>query len=222
MADFSASTFSDLGGAVSDIFGGIGSIKAAGAYSKASDIELQNAAIARESTQIQETQAQRQIFQTIGAQQAAVGASGFASSGTAQDLLRSSVSQGALQKQVIQTQGNINVNSYEAQATAYQGQAAAAKAAAGGGFLGGVLKFASAALPFLSDADAKQNITLVGPSHIPGINLYLFQFRGDTTVYQGVLAQEVELVRPDAIERAGGGYMRVNYAKLGLEMREAT
>lgn len=215
----SASTFSDLGGAVGDIFGGIGSLKAADAYGKAANIELQNAAIAKESTQIQETQTQRQIFQTLGAQQAAVGASGFASSGTAQDLLRSSISQGALQKQVIAAQGQINVNAYEAQATAYQGQAAASKAAAGGGFLGGILKIASAALPFLSDIEAKQNVTLVGPSHIPGINIYLFQYLGNETIYQGVMAQEVRAVRPDAVHDTGG-YLEVDYAALGLTMEE--
>lgn len=212
----SSATFSDLGGAVSDIFGGIGSLKAASAYTKASQIELQNAQIAKESTAIQETQTQRQIFQTIGAQQTAVGAGGFDQSGTAQDLLRSSVSQGALQKQVIQEQGQINFNAYEAQATAYQGQAAAAKAAAGGGFLGGLLKIGSAFLG-LSDIEAKQNVNLLGPSPIPGINYYLFQYKGDLTVWRGVLAQEVAAVRPDAVKETGG-YLAVDYDALGLKM----
>jgi len=220
-AGLSASTFGSLGGAVGDIFGAVGSLKAASAYTKASQIELQNAAIARASTQIQLTQTQRHIFQTIGAQKAAVGAAGFANSGSAQDLLRSSLSQGALQRQVIQEQGLINVNSYEAQATAYQGQAAAAKASAGGGILGGILKFASAALPFLSDADAKINVTHAGPSPVAGINYYLFQYKGDPTlkVYRGVLAQEVQAVRPDAVQDTGG-YLMVNYPKLGLRMEE--
>lgn len=216
----SAQIFGDIGGAVSDIFGAIGSFKSAQAYTTASNIELQNAAIAKESTQIQETQTNRQIFQTIGAQSAAVGAAGFANSGSSQDLLRSSLSQGALQRQVIQTQGNINVNSYEAQATAYQGQAAASKSAGIGGLLGGILKGAAAVAPFFSDIEAKQNIRLIGPTHIPGINLYLFQYKGDETVFSGVLAQEVEQVRPDAVERLGEGFLRVNYAKLGLKMEE--
>lgn len=200
-------------GLISDIFGTIGAAEEAAAYNKASGLATLNAKITKESTAIQETQASRQIFQTIGAQKAAVGGAGFAASGSAQDLLRSSVSQGALQKQVIEQQGLINENGYLAQAAAYTGQSAAATATA-------ISDGISSIFDIFSDADAKQNITIVGPSHIPGINLYLFQYKGDTTVYRGVLAQEVEKVRPDAVERLGEGFLRVNYSKLGLTMEE--
>ena len=139
MAGLSQSLFSDLGSGISDIFGGVGDAAEAKAYSEAATIAGQNAKLAASATAIQETQTQRQIFQTIGAQKAAVGGAGLAESGSAQDLLRSSVQQGNLQTQLVRTQGMINVNSYEQEAAAYTGMSKAATAASTGGFLGGAL-----------------------------------------------------------------------------------
>ncbi len=210
--------FDGLSSAAGSLFGGIGDLKEADAYKKAASLAANNAQIAAESTQIQETQAQRKIFQTIGAQQAEVASAGFAASGSNLDLLHSSISQGSLQKQLIGEQGLIQQNSFLEEAAADQGKAAAAKAAAGGGFLSSIFKVASSFIG-LSDMDAKQNITKIGPSTIPGINLYLFQYKGQTTVYKGVLAQEVQGVRPDAVI-VTNGYLEVDYGKLGLSMEE--
>lgn len=148
MAAISQATFGDIGGAVSSIFGGIGDLDEASAYGKAGAIERQNAQIAAATGRIQTIQADRQIYQTIGGQQADVAGAGLASSGSALDLLRSSMQQGALTKQLIANQTGLSVNSYTAEADSYEGRQAAAQAGAAGGFLGGLLKLGSAALPF--------------------------------------------------------------------------
>jgi hypothetical protein len=145
----SSSTFGDLGGAVKDIFGGIGETQSAAGYQKASQIALENEGIAKQSTAIQETQAQRQIYQTIGGQQADVAGAGLAASGSALDLLRSSAQQGSLTKQLVANQGAITALGYEQEANSYQGMAAAAKTAGSGDFLGSLFKIGAAVLPFL-------------------------------------------------------------------------
>lgn len=149
MADL-GSTLGDLGGAVSDIFGAEGALTAASAYTKAANIAKQNAAIATASGQIQEQQEQIATYKAIGTEQADTASAGFnIGSGSAGDLLRASAQQASLSNQLIKSQAEITANGFAQQATAYQGQAAAAKTQSSGGFLGGLLKVAGAALPFL-------------------------------------------------------------------------
>jgi hypothetical protein len=51
-----------------------------------------------------------------------------------------------------------------------------------------------------------------------GISIYRFRYKGsDPRTYVGVMAQEVENIRPDAVSRDPDGYLRVNYDRLGLE-----
>jgi hypothetical protein len=205
----------DVGSAVDGIFGAIGSAKAAQSYTQAAKIALQNEQLAKESTQIQQVQAQRQIFQTIGGQASDVAGAGFSmKGGNAGDLLRSSASQGALQRQLIGVQGLITANSYEQQANAYSAQAAASKAASTGGIFKSILSIASAAMTF-SDETLKRDITRVGPSQHEGINIYLFRYGPSPTIYSGVLAQEVLKVRPDCVEEVDG-LLAVDYARLGI------
>jgi hypothetical protein len=128
-----------LGGAVSSLFGAAGDAAEGDAYGKAASLADENAKIAQESTAIQETQATRQIYKTIGGQEAQVAGAGFSSSGSAQDLLRSSASQGSLQKQLIQQQGAITAIGYEQEADAYKGMQSAANASAAGSGIGGLL-----------------------------------------------------------------------------------
>lgn len=141
--------FGGLGGAVSDIFGAVGDLSEAGAYKKAAAYATQNAAIAKTSTGIQENQAARQAFQVLGATQAAAGANNLALSGSALDVMKSNAQQTTLQKQLIENQGEIEQAGWLEKASADQGMAGAAKAAAGGGFLGGILKVAGVVAPFL-------------------------------------------------------------------------
>jgi hypothetical protein len=43
-----------------------------------------------------------------------------------------------------------------------------------------------------------------------------FAYKGSDTAYVGVMAQEVQRVRPDAVVRGRDGYLRAFYDKLGL------
>lgn len=146
------SFFGAIGGAVQDFFGAAaasdtaeGDRDAASAYRKAEHIAEQNAELTGVSTQIQEAQLHRKVEQTIGAETADVAAANLAG-GTAGDLMRSSLQQGALANAVVAAQGGVNRNAFEQQATAYEGMAESADAAANaadkssmGGLLGGAL-----------------------------------------------------------------------------------
>lgn len=138
--------FGDVGGAVSDLFGAKGSQKAGDAYGKAATIAEQNKALTLRSTAIQEQQAAEQTYQVLGAEKASTAGAGFTAGGSAGDLMRSSASQAALSKQLIQNQGEITAQGYEQQAQAYTGQqqssemeANAQKAAGAGKAASGVL-----------------------------------------------------------------------------------
>lgn len=166
-----ASTFSDLGGAASDLFAGFGAsdkgalqasglritaqgtrisadstrlsaqglrLKAqgdlaeAGNYDRAAGLAQQNEAFTAQSTRVQQAQLDRQVTQAIGGQQASVAGAGFASSGSALDLMRDSASQGALAHGVLGQQGAITEAGFDEQAKSFQTMAAAGRATAAG------------------------------------------------------------------------------------------
>lgn len=216
----SGDLFGNIGDAASGLFSGIGNVKAADAYGQAADIALQNAQLTEMSTRIKTTQAERQVYQGIGGQKSDVAAAGFGAGGSALDLLRSSVQQSGLQNQLLKVQGMVDENSYKAEAAGYKAQQSSAKAAAGGGFFKSVLGIVGAVAPFLSDDEAKEDVGLIRPSHIDGINLYLFRYKGLPNVFHGVLASEVERVRPDAVYADEYGIRRVDYDALGISFHE--
>jgi hypothetical protein len=80
--------------------------------------------------------------------------------------------------------------------------------------LGGQL--GSAAL-LASDRRVKENIKRVGKAN--GFNLYHFNYRGGRKRYEGVMAQEVQETRPDAVADINGT-LHVNYGAIGVQMRE--
>ncbi len=65
-----------------------------------------------------------------------------------------------------------------------------------------------------SDILLKHEVVRIG-TVADGIGLYRFQFNWSDQVYVGVLAQEVEAVRPDAVIRGDDGYLRVYYDRIG-------
>jgi hypothetical protein len=78
-------------------------------------------------------------------------------------------------------------------------------------------------LPFLSDARLKENITHIHTT-ANNINLYSWDWNDDAlgmgaknmpTV--GVLAQEVIVTHPEAVQIDHNGYYRVDYGKLNLQ-----
>lgn len=72
------------------------------------------------------------------------------------------------------------------------------------------LGIAATVAPFLlSDVRAKENIERIG-THDTGIGIYKYQYKGDSAPQIGVLAQEVEQVKPEAVAEVGGLKM-VNY-----------
>lgn len=69
-----------------------------------------------------------------------------------------------------------------------------------------------------SDIRLKEDIVPAGVAG-NGLPLYSFRYRGQQGRYEGVMAQDVLQVRPDAVTSGADGYYRVDYAKLGLKLR---
>jgi len=153
----SSSTFSSAGGAVSDLFGGIGDIlqgnlkakglniqaeglrlKATGDlaeatnYDRATVLAEQNKQFTETSTAVQQAQLDRSNYLQIGRQSSEIAGAGFAASGSALDILRDSASQGALSKQVLGQQGLITEAGYQEQADSYKTLADTARTTAAG------------------------------------------------------------------------------------------
>ena len=61
----------------------------------------------------------------------------------------------------------------------------------------------------------KHDIVLLGRLD-DGLGYYRFVYNGGHTAYVGVMAQEVQIVMPEAVTRGADGYMRVSYERLGL------
>jgi hypothetical protein len=69
-----------------------------------------------------------------------------------------------------------------------------------------------------SDIRLKRDIAALG-RNAGGLNLYRFRYLWSDTVHVGVMAQEVAVTQPDAVQQGADGYLRVDYARLGLRMR---
>lgn len=137
----SPSAFGSFTGGISSIFSGLGQFKEAGAYEKAADIANKNARVAAQTMRVQEAQSARKLYQVTGQQAAAYGSASL-TGGTATDVLRDTVRQGALQHQVTGLQGSLQRNSFLEQAQAYDMQAKAARLAGIGGIVGGIFGIA--------------------------------------------------------------------------------
>ncbi len=70
----------------------------------------------------------------------------------------------------------------------------------------------------LSDARLKHNIHRVG-STVFGLGLYDFEYNDRLGVYEGVMAQEVLRVMPEAVLLGADGFYRVNYGMLSIAMK---
>jgi hypothetical protein len=146
---FSSSTFSNAGGAVSDLFSAFGAeeqgqisseatqLKAQGdiaeaqQYGLAQTLAQQNEQFTAQSTAIQQAQQARSTTMQIGGQQAAQAGAGFAASGSGLDILADSASQGALAKATLGQQGLITEAGYQEQAQSYGIMQSTATQAAG-------------------------------------------------------------------------------------------
>jgi polysaccharide biosynthesis/export protein len=80
-----------------------------------------------------------------------------------------------------------------------------------------ILPFAALGGFFLSDVLAKRDITPVAEEN--GLQLYRYRYAWSDAFYVGVLAQEALEVAPSAVLRGADGYLRVDYARLGLRLQ---
>jgi hypothetical protein len=69
-----------------------------------------------------------------------------------------------------------------------------------------------------SDIRLKHDITLLGRLG-NGVGFYRFVYNGEEKPYVGVMAQEVRMVKPEAVVRGPDGYLRVLYHRLGLQFQ---
>jgi hypothetical protein len=96
------------------------------------------------------------------------------------------------------------------------------------GDLGGALGGAAAAYTAFggSDRRIKENIEEVGVDQRTALPLYEFnyvkEFSDPNVRYRGVMADDVELVYPDAVAETEFGYKVVNYGMLGIEFKEVS
>ena len=70
----------------------------------------------------------------------------------------------------------------------------------------------------ISDVRLKTDIRQVGTA-AHDLPLYSFRYIGEDGVYEGVMAQDVLAVMPEAVSIAEDGYYRVDYEMLGIELR---
>jgi hypothetical protein len=70
----------------------------------------------------------------------------------------------------------------------------------------------------ISDRRVKHHVTRIGITAM-NLPLYRFSYVGLDGVFEGVMAQDVMGVLPEAVAEGPGGILRVNYEKLGIAMR---
>jgi hypothetical protein len=186
-----------------------GAKAAAGMYRKAADLT-------HLETAIKLMQQDRKFDQAQGSALAAAGASNLKSSGSVLDILSSNAQQGAMSRALISAQGAIQESSYIGQAGQAEAQAAAARSKSKGSLLGGIV---GAAVSIFSDERLKEDMRPVGKHR--GLTLYRFRYKGGTATFEGVKAQEVQKLFPEAVKTIGG-FLAVDYRKIGLELKLVT
>lgn len=70
----------------------------------------------------------------------------------------------------------------------------------------------------VSDRRLKEDVVRVGTNPL-GLGVYRWRYKGLDGVWEGVMADEVEVLHPGAIRALPMGYKAVDYGCLGLEMR---
>jgi hypothetical protein len=115
-------------------------------------------------------------------------------------------------QQAGQTMGNVLSSQTSAYNSAMQNQ---------GLDVGGLLQGGAAMYTAFSDRRLKTNVRLVSTDPASGFNLYEYEYTflpGKT--FRGVMADEVELVVPEAVFTDANGFKSVNYGLIGVDMVE--
>ena len=118
---------SNIGAGVSNIFAAEGDIAEAKNYDLAASLAGANVQFTQSMTAIREMQTQREVSGIIGKQQTGFAGGNIAESGSALDVLRSSVQQGSLQQYILAAQGAAQEAAYSEQQQAYTTMADAAR-----------------------------------------------------------------------------------------------
>ena len=74
--------------------------------------------------------------------------------------------------------------------------------------------------PLVSDRRLKKNVTRIA-EHAAGFGIYRFQYLWSDAEYVGVMAQEVVELMPQAVVRGDDGFLRVDYAGIGMHMERS-
>lgn len=225
MADYFGAAKSLIGG-VGDFLGSqaaaAGSQAAAKGYQASAASYATAARLSKAQTAIKQQMVDRDIYKTLGGMRASVGGSGLSVGGSAQDLIRDSARQGAITKAVVGMQGEIDYDSLMAQSASATGQAdaetAKAKAEKTGGFLGAIGSVVKIAGAIFSDDRLKADVTFLR-KRPDGIGLYRFRYEGSTQFYEGVMASDVQKIRPDAVHYEDDGMKWVDYAAIREQLR---
>ena len=106
--------------------------------------------------------------------------------------------------------GMVN-NNYNQQMNAWSQQANAARSQ-GNAMMGGMFGLASAGLGLFSDIRLKSRIRRVG-THPLGIGVYAYDIFGRREI--GVMAQELQAVKPEAVAMHPSGFLTVDYDQIG-------
>jgi Chaperone of endosialidase len=72
-----------------------------------------------------------------------------------------------------------------------------------------------------SDRRLKTDLTRIA-AHPAGFGIYRFKYLWSDIEYSGVIAQEVLAAMPEAVVRGDDGFLRVDYAALGMRMERYT
>lgn len=97
-------------------------------------------------------------------------------------------------------------NKYQSELAAWQQKRQDANSALGGIF--GVLGTAA----MYSDRRLKTGVRKVGKTG-DGQNVYAYRYKGDRRMHLGLMAQEVEKRKPEAVTKDAAGFMMVDYAR---------
>lgn len=208
----------DWFGAASSLLGGLGGLFSSNAEAKGfeqSAAYYQKAArYAGLEAKIKDRMTRREVYRAVGGAQADIAASGLKLAGSAIDVVKDSAREGALSLSLVRLQGQIEQSSYMAQAAQAQSSASSKKSGGIGSMLGSVIGIAGA---LFSDDDLKEDISLLR-RRSDGLGIYTFRYRGSPTIYEGVMASEVEVFYPEAVFE-DDGYRKVNYDAIGVEFK---
>jgi hypothetical protein len=109
---------------------------------------------------------------------------------------------------------NVGINmamQQQANEVAFAGAQAQSNAARSSGLMSAAGSIAGAAM--FSDSRLKRNIKRIG-THITGIGIYCYNYIWGDTMHIGVMAQELQKVKPEAVIETESGYLAVDYNKL--------